>query len=328
MKYMKTIRIFGTTLLTVLMGITILACSGDSAEDGNKESDVAVTGNAEPGYDNVIIDGYANLNSVSVDLNKVEMGAEVSLEEYFRPSKKQYTKELVGNKLSVYIYNLESDTKYYYRVFVFAGNVKYYGQTKTFQTKYDDRYVSRLNELQIDSHKLVFEATENLTSVFYFSNEDLSNYYVITDVDWCSVTFDTHASTMTVSVSENNTEKPRYAKVTLKDREDDAVSREFIVTQKNKAGEADIPYISIRNESYISFMPLHIIFKNYQTEVLTDDNLGDLHPGELVSARIPRTTATWLLYTKAGGVTYYTDDHPVSETTFTITNELNWYTTN
>lgn len=330
MKYMKTIRLLGTALLTVLMGITILACNNDSTDDGNKESEVAVTGNAEPGYDDVVIDGYANLTSVTVNLDKVKMGAEISLDEDFNSSKKEYTKELVGNKLSVKIKRLKSDTKYYYRVFVFAGNVEYYGQTKTFQTKYDDRYVSRLHELLIDSQKLVFDATENLTSVYHFGNEDLSNYYAITYVDWCSVTFDAHASTMTVTVSENNSESPRSTKATLKDREDDAVSRDITISQKNKAGETGLPTlpITIINNTSTSFMPLWIYFRNYIGEVLKTENLGDLHPGESVTASIPEKASTWFLVTTVGSDSYYTSDHLTSETTFTITNELYWYTAN
>ena len=307
----------------------MMSCSNGSDED-NSGGEVAITGNAVPSYTDVVIDGYANLTSVTVDLSKVKMGVELSLVEDFYRSSKEYTRELVGNKLTVEFKYLKPDTKYYYRVFVLAGNVTYYGQTKSFETLFDDRYHSRLHELLIDSNKLVFEANEEkgeLTSVFTFDNEDLSNYAAVTDVDWCTVTFDAYVSTMTVSVKENTEEWGRKAYVTLYDVKDGETTRPIVVTQKGlQSNYAD--KITITNNTSTSFLPLYIRFRNVTGELLNDENLGDLYPGESVSARIPGGAATWFLYTTIGGNTYYTADHLISEITFSIQSTMTWYALN
>lgn len=97
-----------------------------------------------------------------------------------------------------------------------------------------DEYESRIHELLIDNKKLVFEADEdagNLTSTLTFRNEDLSNYKANTDVDWCFVMIDAKASTMTITVNENDTFEERKANVTLLDMKDGVSSRSFVVTQ-------------------------------------------------------------------------------------------------
>lgn len=86
--------------------------------------------------------------------------------------------------------------------------------------------------------------------------------------------------------------------------------------------------ITILNQTSTSFMPLWIRFRNVQGEVLNDENLGDLYPNESVSAHIPGSAATWFLYTTVGGVGYYTADHLISETSFTIQPNMTWYQMN
>ena len=96
-------------------------------------------------------------------------------------------------------------------------------------------YVSRIQELQIDSMYLSFEAddeTSELSTTVTFRNEDLSNYQANSNADWCTVTIDPKASTMTISVEENNTFEVRKATVTLLDIKDGVSSRSFTVTQK------------------------------------------------------------------------------------------------
>jgi hypothetical protein len=97
-----------------------------------------------------------------------------------------------------------------------------------------DEYESRIHELLIDSKKLVFEADEEsgeLTSTLTFRNEDLSNYMANTDVNWCFVMIDPEASTITITVNENDTFEERKANVTLLDLKDGVSSRTFVVTQ-------------------------------------------------------------------------------------------------
>lgn len=86
--------------------------------------------------------------------------------------------------------------------------------------------------------------------------------------------------------------------------------------------------ISITNNSGTSFMPLGIVFLNVQREVLNQENLGDLYPGESTSAHIPGSCATWYLVANVQGLTYYTGDHLVSETSFTIQPNMQWYPAN
>jgi hypothetical protein len=91
---------------------------------------------------------------------------------------------------------------------------------------------------------------------------------------------------------------------------------------------APVNAITITNNTSTSFMPLYICFRNVTGEVLNRENLGDLYPNETVSARIPGSTATWFLYASVGGQTYYTADHLVSETSFTIQPNMDWYLAN
>ena len=86
--------------------------------------------------------------------------------------------------------------------------------------------------------------------------------------------------------------------------------------------------ITITNNSQTSFMPLGIVFLNVQREILNQENLGDLYPGETATAHIPGSCATWFLIGVVGGQTYYTGDHLVSETTFTIQANMQWYLAN
>lgn len=98
----------------------------------------------------------------------------------------------------------------------------------------DDEYSTRIHELLIKK-EYTFEAdeeTSDLSITVTFRNEDLSNYQANSNEDWCTVTIDPVASTMTISVEENNTFEERKATVTLLDIKDGVSSRSFTVTQK------------------------------------------------------------------------------------------------
>ena len=92
-----------------------------------------------------------------------------------------------------------------------------------------DEYQSRLKELIIKD--LEFSSDENEYSKT-FRNEDLSHYKASTpESSWCKVTIDATTSTMTVSVTENDTNDSRTAKVTIQDITDGVTSRSFTVSQ-------------------------------------------------------------------------------------------------
>ena len=91
---------------------------------------------------------------------------------------------------------------------------------------------------------------------------------------------------------------------------------------------APVSAITIYHQTSTSFMPLYICFRNVTGEVLNRENLGDLYPNESGSAHIPGSCATWFLYTQMNGQAYYTADHLVSETSFTIQPNMSWYVDN
>lgn len=104
-----------------------------------------------------------------------------------------------------------------------------------------DEYQSRLKELIIKD--LEFTSDDNEYSKT-FRNEDLSHYQASTpESSWCKVTLNASTSTMTVSVSANDTNDSRIAKVTLRDITDGVTTRSFTVTQAQndviKIGEGE-----------------------------------------------------------------------------------------
>lgn len=100
-----------------------------------------------------------------------------------------------------------------------------------------------------------------------------------------------------------------------------------VVSVNQQGAPAPVPSttITITNNSSNSFMPLYIRFRNSGGEILHTEDLGDLHPGGVKSAQIPGSSASWFLITSSGNTVYYTADHLISETTFTITNATTWY---
>lgn len=98
-----------------------------------------------------------------------------------------------------------------------------------------DGYSTRIHELLIQKD-ITFEADEenggSLTTVMTLRNEDLTCYSVISDQEWCKAIIDVKASTITISVTENETFDDRKAVVTLLDIVDGVSSRPINVTQK------------------------------------------------------------------------------------------------
>lgn len=97
----------------------------------------------------------------------------------------------------------------------------------------DDEYTTRIHELLLKK-EYTFEPDEetgDLTTIVKFRNEDLSNYKANPDADWCTVDIDVSASTMTITVEENNSFDERTSTVTLLDTKDGKSSRTFTVKQ-------------------------------------------------------------------------------------------------
>lgn len=98
-----------------------------------------------------------------------------------------------------------------------------------------DEYSTRIHELLIQKD-ITFEADEesgsSLTTVMTLRNEDLTCYAVSSNQEWCRATIDVKASTITISVKENETFDDRKAVVTLSDIIDGVSSRPINVTQK------------------------------------------------------------------------------------------------
>jgi len=97
------------------------------------------------------------------------------------------------------------------------------------------------------------------------------------------------------------------------------------VNQQGPTAPAPSTTITISNNSSRSYMPLYIFFSNSRGEQIHSEDLGDLHPGGVKSASIPGSTASWFLAFSNGSTIYYTADHEISETSFTITNATVWY---
>lgn len=112
-----------------------------------------------------------------------------------------------------------------------------------------DEYESRIHELIIKK-ELVFEADEDagyLSSTQTFRNEDLTNYLASSDSRWCKVSIDATASTLTVTVEENNTFDQRQATVTITDILDPTAYRTFTVKQKQN----DVIMVADDSSSYL-----------------------------------------------------------------------------
>lgn len=98
-----------------------------------------------------------------------------------------------------------------------------------------DEYSTRIHELLIQKD-ITFESDEesgaSLTTVMTLRNEDLSCYTIASDQLWCKATIDSKASTITISVTDNESFDDRTAVVTLYDIVDGVSSRPINVTQK------------------------------------------------------------------------------------------------
>ena len=152
-----------------ILSVTVFgACSNDhdsSESHGNEALGIAVTDKAEPGVTYVDINGSVNLNMISIGSSSLEYGVEVSLTEDFNHPTTKTTKEIEGNKLRIHVIGLKAMKKYYYRVFVKASDIYYYGKTLSFTTG-DFNNIIKTGEIK--------EVTLNSANVTY--TVDFSSY--------------------------------------------------------------------------------------------------------------------------------------------------------
>ena len=126
---MLTVTLFSLILLSCnLLDDDIQLLGSDNTKDVAITSDVS-----DKGVTYAEIYGFVNLDKI---LSNPRFGIEISEFEDFDTlfSIKVFAKELEGNRLIVKANNLNGDTKYYYRTFVIANGVSYYGNINSFKT--------------------------------------------------------------------------------------------------------------------------------------------------------------------------------------------------
>lgn len=128
--------------------------------------------------------------------------------------------------------------------------------------------------------------------------------------------------TFTITASANTEQNSRNCILTINAGNASTV---VSVTQSAQIAPPTPSAITIINNSSSSYTPLYIVFRNSAGEQLNQENLGDLHPGGSKSTQIPGSAASWFLAVISGNTVYFTADHLISETTFTITNATTWY---
>lgn len=203
---MKKNLTFLMLMLSVLVSFT--ACSSDDDGDGlgNKDAgsenktDVAVTGAVqEIGVTYAIVAGYVNLDRIPFSYSSCEFGMQYANNEHFKNdldkdwgSDYYAVHELVGNKFTFHIDEMEPATPKYYRTYVRVNGTYYYGETKTV-TPNDFQNITTTGDAtditstsakivcRADTSKLVFETYkypnqwyENLRSVGVAYSEDPS----------------------------------------------------------------------------------------------------------------------------------------------------------
>ncbi len=153
-----------------------VACSSEnsSSDGGGKEGisvDIAITGGVDCGISYAEVSGSVDLNKVNIGGGTLEYGAEISKNEDFGSSTKKTTNEIESNTFKVKFKNLEAKTTYYYRVYLKASGIYYYGKAKTFITKDFDNVTKTGNV-----NNITFTSAEAICIVdrsLYNANENL-----------------------------------------------------------------------------------------------------------------------------------------------------------
>lgn len=130
-------KLFLKIALSASLFLNICACSdkNESSKDSEIANEISVTSDVlEKGFSFACIEGFVNLVQITSSNSSYKMGIEYSTEPSFKNAKQNITQELVGRKIIVDIFDLKPNEVYYYRTFVHANNVYYYGETRSFKT--------------------------------------------------------------------------------------------------------------------------------------------------------------------------------------------------
>ena len=155
---MKKLKICSMMLLAAMVLPLMVACGGDEGDNHtsgktNTTEEVAISSNVtKQGVTYAYIDGYVNLNLITSSYSSSQMGIEYSTKEDFSNKKQASTQNIVGNKISVPIYSLNGNTKYYYRTFVSVNNLNYCGKTLSFTTKDVSNVFSTIDATEIGAN--------------------------------------------------------------------------------------------------------------------------------------------------------------------------------
>lgn len=191
--------------------LLIHSCSKDDSitDDGSKNTtDVAVTGNvAKVGISYAQLEGYVNLNLVTVTYSKQELGIELSMSEDFEDLDNIKTNELTGNKISVKVDKLDADTKYYYRTYVKLNDIIFYGKTRSFSTKDFKNITSTGEATDITYSSALISCTVDMKSIDSEENYSIGVAYSDTrpdDNNWKNHMIAHNAEDGKYSVTLNN----------------------------------------------------------------------------------------------------------------------------
>ena len=146
-------------IIYLILALLFFSCSNDDFNDHPEKNttDIAVTGNvSEIGISSASITGYVNLNLLMGECK--EIGVVYSLEE--EPTKHngsyEKTTSLVGNEFTVLVSDIDPEEVYYYRTYVYDGNIYHYGKTKSFSTSKYNNIISNYNVKDISYMSAAF----------------------------------------------------------------------------------------------------------------------------------------------------------------------------
>lgn len=135
----------GTLMLAVCVGL--VSCGGDGydstiptpgtePETGvDNKTDVAVTGSVlDVGSWWADIEGFVNLNLITISYSSAQMGVEVSKQAGFTGSVHTQAASMTGRSFNVHVTGLTPSTTYYYRTYVSVQGLVYNGAVRTFTT--------------------------------------------------------------------------------------------------------------------------------------------------------------------------------------------------
>lgn len=141
----KHFWLIGTLMLAVCVGLascggdgddSIIPTPGTEPETGvDNKTDVAVTGSVlDVGSRWADIEGFVNLNLITISYSSAQMGVEVSKQAGFTGSVHTQAASMTGRSFNVHVTGLTPSTTYYYRTYVSVQGLVYNGAVRTFTT--------------------------------------------------------------------------------------------------------------------------------------------------------------------------------------------------